>query len=170
MEIAVNSELPLQLHPENIKLETIDSPFNADMVLVRIGDIDKKINDVNEIVDDELRYLKSWREEELNKLESEKIFHSQILEVWMLSNEKKSVSLPHGRVFFRKQPLKIKVIDEYKLLQSSYIRTKKEIDKKKLLEHFKRTGEIVDGCDIVSPDDKFYIKPKIKEERQYGKY
>ena len=136
----------------------IESSFKADLILIKIDEFQEQISEIIDLYEKEAAYLKEWTEERVKKLTQNMDFYKHNLEIWMLQKEKRSISLPHGKAYFRKQPFKVEVINEDKLIDNGFKRITTSVDKKKLLEHFKSSGEIVDGCDIVKPDEKFYVK------------
>lgn len=76
----------------------------------------------------------------------------------------KSIATPFGRCGFREVPRHLEIVDASKLLDefeagklpAEWIRTKHEVNKAALNEHFAKTGEIPPGCDCVQAVERFY--------------
>jgi queuine tRNA-ribosyltransferase len=45
-----------------------------------------------------------------------------------------------------------------------YFREKQMLDKKSIMENFKKTGEIPNGCDIIRHEEKLYVKPTLNRK------
>ena len=97
----------------------------------------------------------------MDKLLNKRAYLIQVLDTYMLINNKKRLNLPHGRASYRKQPYKVDVKDEKRLIKQGYSREVITLDKKSIIDQFKTTGEIPEGCDIIRDDDKLYVKPAI---------
>ena len=75
----------------------------------------------------------------------------------------RSIKLLSGTVGFRKSPMKLEVLDEAQAMAWAKTHLKDAVKvtefllKTPILEHFKETGEMPDGCDKVDPKDNFYI-------------
>ena len=82
---------------------------------------------------------------------------SYTLEVFLVQTEKGRLNLPHGSVSYRKQPFHVEVLNENKLISEGFVRNKASVNKKSILQHFKSTGEIPDGCEIERPDNKLFV-------------
>ena len=136
----------------------IESSLDADLLMIKIDGYEKEIQEVLDLYVAEMEYLKYWKEVRVNKLNDALNWYKQNLEIWMIQSEKRSVNLPHGKAYYRKQPFKVEVIDEDQIIKSGFTRITTHVDKKMLLEHFKKTGEIVEGCEMIKSDEKFYVK------------
>ena len=91
------------------------------------------------------------------KLDKKIQWLSQHLEVFLVTSESERLNLPHGKVSYRKQPFHVEVLDENKLISGGFVRTKASVDKQSIMNHFKATGEIPEGCEIERPDKKLVV-------------
>lgn len=136
----------------------IGSSLDADLLMIKIDEYEKEIREVLDLCVAEMEYLKHWKEVRVNKINDALTWYKQNLEIWMIQSEKRSVNLPHGQAYYRKQPFKVEVVDKDRIIKSGFTRITTHVDKKMLLDHFKKTGEVVEGCEMIKPDEKFYVK------------
>lgn len=70
-----------------------------------------------------------------------------------------NIETPLGKVSIAKNPMSVEITDETKI-PKEFIKEKIEytIDKKGLLDHFKSTGELIDG--VKFNDDKYSLRIK----------
>jgi len=133
--------------------------LQADIQLMRLQNIQSRMDEITDLFQKELDHLKQWKERRLEVLQNQYDFFSHSLENWLSANQAKSVNLPHGIVAFRKQPLRVEILDEDMVIsQTPFIRIRKSPDKSAILKHYKQTGEILPGTDIIQPDPKFTVK------------
>ena len=138
--------------------------FTADNTLMKMIRVQQEINQVKELYEQELEQLKSWKKDRLSSLEEKYGFYKSSMKAWLSNQNKKKAELPHGKVYFRKQRQKVKVLDEYKVIENGeFIRIKKKPDKRAMLRAFKDHGLIPEGTDIFRPEPKFYVKLKSQE-------
>ena len=145
---------------DSIKVHII-SEFDADMTITKINEIDEELDSIDQIVKKEISYLKEWEDSEAGKLNRKRDYLMQVLETYMLINNKRKLNLPHGRASYRKQPFKVDIKDENLLMSQGYFREKQILDKKSIMDNFKKTGEIPNGCDIIRHEEKLYVKPTL---------
>ncbi len=101
------------------------------------------------------------------------VYEGQVADITrgLLTGKAKSVKTPFGTVGFRKQPQKLEVEDEDKILAAvlagdlpdEFMRTETRttVAKSIINEAFEKTGEIPPGC-VVRPEcDAFYIKHEV---------
>jgi hypothetical protein len=70
----------------------------------------------------------------------------------------KSLKTPFGTVRFRKAGGGLVVVDVAKVPpQFKSLKTEEVLSKAKLNDHFKLSGEVPAGCDVVPVTDKFYL-------------
>jgi len=69
----------------------------------------------------------------------------------------KSIKTPFGTVGFRTNPARLEIIDETKV-PWEFVKMSPSIEKAKLNEHFKNTGELPDGCKLTDAEEKFFVK------------
>ena len=147
--------------PEPIEIKDF---FMADNYLMKMIRLQTEINQIEELYKKELEQLESWRKDRLNKLDEKFNFYKGSLEAWLSNNNEKKADLPHGKVCFRKQKHKVKILDEDAIIENEeFVRIKKKPDKRAILRAFKNQGLIPDGTDIIRPDPKFYVKLKTSK-------
>ena len=139
----------------------IGSEFEADVLLIQIGDIESEMSRIDELHRQEIDHINSWQDKEMENLSKKQGWLKYNLELYLVQSEKKRLSLPHGTVYYRKQPYHVEIRDELKLIKSGFVRTTESVDKKSILSHFKSSGEIPEGCEIERPEDKLYVKPSV---------
>lgn len=103
-----------EVNEEKQKLEM--NKVLADRSLAAISILEDKINEVNEIAEQEINLIQNWNISELSKLQKKIDWL-----VWNLSNYitalgEKTVSLPHGQLKMRMGRDKVEVIDLQKFL------------------------------------------------------
>ena len=138
--------------------------LQADIQLMRLQNLQSRMDEIDDLFQKELDHLKQWKERRLEVLQNRYDFFSHSLENWLSANQEKSVNLPHGVVAFRKQPVRVEILDEDTVItQTPFIRIRKSPDKSAILKHYKQTGEILPGTDIIQPDPRFTVKLNPKE-------
>ena len=150
-----------QNEPEPLEIRDF---FTADNTLMKMIRVQQEIDQVNELYQQELQQLKEWKKDRLEGLNEKFGFYKSSLEAWLSNNNKKKADLPHGKVYFRKQRHKVKILDEDKVIESGkFVRIKKKPDKRAMMQAFKQHGLIPEGTDIFRPEPKFYVKLKNQE-------
>jgi len=138
--------------------------FTADNQLMKMIRIQNEIDQVEELYQMELNQLNEWKKDRLEGLNEKYGFYKSSLEAWLSNNGKKKADLPHGKVYFRKQRHKVKILDEDTVINNGeFVRVKKKPDKRAMLRAFKDHGLIPEGTDIIRPNPRFYVKLKYKE-------
>jgi phage host-nuclease inhibitor protein Gam len=155
MEYKIHNEIN---HDEPIQ---IGSEFEADVLLIQIGDIESEMSHIDELHRQEIEHINSWQDKEMENLSKKQGWLKYNLELYLVQSEKKRLSLPHGSVYYRKQPYHVEIRDDLKLIKSGFVRTTESVDKKSILSHFKSSGEIPEGCEIERPEEKLYVKPSV---------
>ena len=135
----------------------IGSDFEADVLLIQIHDHKMEKDRIIKLFEKETSHIKTWKDQEITKLDKKIQWLSQHLEVFLVSSESERLNLPHGKVSYRKQPFHVEVLDENKLISGGFVRTKVSVDKQSIMNHFKATGEIPEGCEIERPDKKLVV-------------
>ena len=156
-------KLPFDNHIESNENDTMEmdivSDYEADMAMLKINEIDQEIHSIIQVVKKEIEYIKEWNDSRKSKLEKQREYLMRVIETYMMIHHKKKLNLPHGKASYRKQPYRVEILDENLLLAQGYFREKQTLDKKSILDNFKKTGEIPQGCDIVKEEKKLYVKP-----------
>jgi len=123
-----------------------------------------RIDEIEALYRQELDHLNSWKEQRTGILQRQYDFYSRSLENWLAANNQKTVNLPHGVLQFRKQLVRVEVLDEQAVIDADeFVRVKKSADKSAIKKHYIRTGEVINGVEIVEPEPKFSLKLKRKE-------
>lgn len=117
--------------------------------------VTKQAEALIEAMKNEEERLKANRKANEKKLESFK----EYVKNCMMEMQIQKVETPLGEMKIAKNPMSVEILDEEQI-PDAYKRTKVEtsIDKKALIDHFKETGEIIDGAKIH--DDYFSLRIK----------
>lgn len=82
----------------------------------------------------------------------------------LAGQKKRSLRLPHGTCGFRRLPEGMTIYDKDRAIAAAEasvpeaVKIEKRLVKTPLLDHFKATGEVLDGCEHRPGRDKFYVK------------
>ena len=151
------------LYPEHIEQESfqVTDQQSAEWTVRKIAEHRRRQREVDELYQAELYRLKKWMEKETEK-EQNSILHLENLLMPWAQEQGKSVSLPSGRVRFRKVPDKFiyddrAVIEWAKANLPEAVRIKEEPDKATIKAHVKATGELPDGLTIEPQEPKFEV-------------
>ena len=145
--------------PDPGDLLDITDFFKADVAVMKLIYLQDRMDEINDLYHKELDHLNRWKEQRTAILQRQYNFFSRSLENWLAVSNRKSANLPHGKLIFRKQPPHVDILDEDTVLKKGlFIRIKRLPDMAAILKHYKATGEIPDGCDIIEPEPKFSIK------------
>jgi len=134
--------------------------FKADVAVMKLIYLQDRMDEIDDLYHKELDYLNRWKKQRTAILQRQYNFFSRSLENWLAISNRKSANLPHGSLIFRKQPPHVDILDEDTVLKTGlFVRIKRLPDIAAILKHYKATGEIPDGCDIIEePEPKFSIK------------
>jgi len=145
--------------PEPDDLLDISDFFQADVTCMKLIYLQDRMDEIEVLYRQELDHLNSWKEQRTAILQRQYDFFGKSLENWLTVTNQKSANLPHAVLQFRKQPIRVEVLDEQSIIDAGvFIRVKQSPDKFAIRKHYQQTGEIVDGCNIVEPEPKFSIK------------
>ena len=160
LSLAESSDLPQEdCSSDPGDLLDIKDFFNADVAVMKLIYLQDRIDEIDDLYNKELDHLNRWKEQRTAILQRQYNFFSRSLENWLTISNRKSANLPHGRLIFRKQPPRVDILNEDIVLKKGlFVRIKRLLDKTAILKHYKATGEIPDGCDIIEPEPKFSIK------------
>ena len=133
----------------------------AEWVVRRIAESRKRQNEIDELYQAEMFRLKTWKEKEMQKEQSNIEYFETVLKPWA-QEQGKSVSLPSGKVRFRKMQDKFIYDDQMVIAWAKQhlpeaIRVKEELEKKAIKDHVKATGELPDGLSIEQQEPKFEV-------------
>jgi len=122
------------------------------------------MDEIESLYKQELDHLNHWKQRRTGILQRQYDWLSKSLESWLMASSQKTANLPHGTLQFRKQLVRVEVLDEQAVIDASiFVRIKKSPDKSAIKKHYIRTGEIVDGVTIIEPEPKFSLKLIRKE-------
>jgi len=150
--------------PEPDDLLDIPDFFQADVTCMKLIYLQDRIAEIEALYQQELDHLEKWKQRRTGIFQRQYDWLSRSLESWLMVSNQKTTNLPHGTLQFRKQLLRVEILDEQAIIDAgNFIRIKKTADKSAIKQHYIRTGEIVDGCDIIEPEPKFSLKLIRKE-------
>ena len=154
---------PDHLPQEDEAFAVVDQQ-TAEWTVRKIGEHRKKQAEIKELADAEIARIKEWAEKQTKQHENSVEYLQGVLRPWFEEQGEKSISLPSGRVRFRKVPDKFNFTDETaviawaKVHQPKSIRVKEEIDKNEIKRYIKETGEMPDGVEVEKPEPVFEVK------------
>lgn len=106
-------------------------------------------------IDTQIKRLQELKKVEQNKLDRYKDYVKNSMEIMGIEKIETGV----GKLQIARSPISVDIIDE-KLIPDEYkeIVTETKVDKKKIAENFKETGEIVEGVRINTNNTNLRIK------------
>lgn len=106
-------------------------------------------------IDEQIKRLQEYKTKVKSQLDNFKEYVKQNMEV--LGIEKIETDL--GKISIVKNPISVEVIDEYKIpAEYKEAVTTVKVDKKKIADNFKATGELIDGVKIHTDNKSLRIK------------
>ena len=159
--------------------QTIITDVNkASWAFREIIEIEKQMQDIEDLAKSELERINNWKKEELKSLQDSKQFFDFNLEQYFREQReldpKFKLSTPYGKVTARKQQPKWnyeddKTIEWLKENDISLIRIKEEVNKAELKKKYQvvgnqvvdLNGEIVEGIEIEYRDETITVKATI---------
>lgn len=136
--------------------------LRADQLLQTIGVVEEKMEEVNRLVENEIKIIEFFRSSELGKLERKRSWLAWNLEQYIRSTNEKTIRLPHGSMKVRNTREKTVVSDMEKFLLVAgkngwlrHIPESYEPDLQAIQQHIKRTGEIPLGVSLIAGENKF---------------
>ncbi|MFN0602674.1 siphovirus Gp157 family protein [Facklamia hominis] len=97
------------------------------------------------LIDDEVKRLQQKKKALSNNVDN---FKGYLKDVMTYSGKEK-VKTPLFTVWVQNNPQSLKVIDESKIPESYFIPQPSKLDRRKLLSDIKKTGEIIQGTEVV---------------------
>ena len=142
--------------------------MSADWALGKIRHHEMNMSARAALAKEQIKRINEWVERENRSDQNFVDYMATVLEPFakaQLQDEKKkrSVSLPNGKVGFRKAGGGLNVIDEAAAIAwakencKEAIKIKESILKKPLTTLMKEKGELADGCEPVPERDNFYV-------------
>ena len=92
------------------------SKIRADQALTVIASIEEKASEIEQIAEEEIKLISSWKESELVKLQKKESWLSFQLEQFLRTTGENTLNLAHGIIKVRKSRDKVTVVDEEKFL------------------------------------------------------
>jgi len=143
-------------------IEMTISQADADYYLGRVKALDRSIAGNNDSAEQQRQRIQIWLDSENEKLERRKRYYLLSLENWLHSTGDNSRNLVHGRIQYRKQPLKVEILDEETVRSDErfqrIVPEHVEIDRKALRQYVQQTGEEPEGVRVTVPGPKFSYK------------
>jgi len=150
--------------PELDDLLDISDYFQADVQCMKLIYLQDRMDEIETLYQQELNHLNHWKQRRIGILQRQYDYLGRSLESWLMTSNQKTANLPHGTLQFRKQLVHVEILDEQAIIDAGiFVRIKQSPDKSAIKKHYIRTGEIVDGCDIIEPEPKFSLKLIRKE-------
>ena len=148
------------------QIHEVKNSSDAQGVIRKIESLDEEVQEVEWLADAEIQRIKEWKNKELEKLQREIDHNKAILQGFMEKQRettgKKSLSLPNGRIRFKKQQPLFKFDNEKTIeyLRSNYpdlIKTKEDFNRNEAKKLVKENGEVWDGVEVEHREDKFEV-------------
>ena len=106
-------------------------------------------------IDEEIKRLQEYKKITKNKIDRYKEYVKSNMD--LLGIEKISTDL--GVISIAKSPISVEILDEQQIPDEyKEVVTTIKVDKKKIADNFKETGEIIDGVNIITNNTNLRIK------------
>jgi hypothetical protein len=143
--------------------ETVEmNKLMADRMLAAIAVLEGQMEEVNQLVETEIKLLEEYRSSQLTRLDKKRSWLAFNLEGFMRSSGEKTVRLPHGSMKLRKGRDKAIVVALEEFLtvgpKLGLVRTIPEQatpDIQAIVNHIKTIGEIPAGVTFIPADIRF---------------
>jgi phage host-nuclease inhibitor protein Gam len=167
--VADNDGRPVDAEAEAIRSEVV-AEFNATdpgqpvddenmATTLRYVRLRRRYEDEIERVKEQTAKIVSGLESRLRSLEFFRPVAEDTARRLIGGGKAKSVKLVWGTIGFRTSPPRVDICDEHSLDPLFVkIETVKKPDKTAINEHFKSTGEVPRGCELIDAHEKFYVK------------
>ena len=140
----------------------------ADAILYCIAREKRKRNDIINQAGEQINKIELWRDSEVERYEREIARQTERLQMYFLSlvaadPDLKTKKLPNGTIKTRKQRDQLVIEAENDFIEwhkdSHFVTTKtiRQINKKKVEDYIKKTGDLPELCKLNIRDDKFYV-------------
>lgn len=153
----------------------IDSLADADWVLKRLADLRAEVEENKRIEEAAIARIKLKTQALNNRVERGVCFFESKLRDYaeqhrvelLKGGKKKSRSLLHGTLGWRKVGGQLRVVDPDALMQwavqqpveNGFVRIKEEPAIDEIKRHFKTCGEVPPGMDVTPESEDFFVKP-----------
>ena len=146
------------------------SKIRADQALTVIASIEEKATEIEQIAEEEIKLITSWKESELTKLQRRESWLSFQLEQFLNKTGESTLNLAHGVIKVRKSRDKVTVVDEEKFLPVGKklglvrrIEAKEEPDLNAIRAYLKLHGNRPPSGVIVTPGQPTFSYSTLKK-------
>ncbi len=136
--------------------------LRADQILQTLAVLEDEAQEVDSIVEAEMKILEEYRASERQKIERKAEWLESKLEQFIRSTDQKTINLPHGSLKLRLGREKVEVTDKTAYLPFAqrkgllrHIDPSDEIDLLKLHNYIKQAGHIPTGVTVIPASTKF---------------
>ena len=151
------------------------SKVKADQLLMAIQVLEDKAEDLDKMVDEEIKIMEEYRQTEQERLNKRLRWLVWNLEQFMRTTGEKTVNLPHGTMKLRLGRDKVEITDLQQFLDNKVnqkflkvIPESYQPDTQEIVKYVKRTGHIPDGINLIPAETKFYYST-LKRSNTNGK-
>ena len=147
-------------------IESITPEIRLDKFLWVIKLKEAELEKCKDLANESITKTQNWLNSKEQKICSTIEYLSGQMRNYLKSQKLKTLSLPMGTIGFRKQPDTLEIIDESAFFENALPELIRHIpesftpDLKAIKEHIKLTGDLPDGIEIKTKDEKFYYKLK----------
>ena len=130
---------------------------DADRILQIIAKFDCQLSEINTGAKEMITRIEDWQRARIEPIEKQKQFYCNLLRSYLVQKDRKTEKLPTGTIQLRKMPDEIVIDDSEAVMLAGFKRetVKYSVDKTKLRNHIKQTGEIPDGADVLPQEPRF---------------
>lgn len=148
----------------------IVGPADIDRQLAIVAYHERSLLEAEEVVRKRKADLDHWLAKKRSRIEHKIAWHTQGMQAYLSITKQKSIDLPNGRIYKRKQqPVFIwpeDKSDSYRMLCAKLAREAPDmvnqninINKSAIRKHFNETGEVVEGVEVLLDEpDKFHYQ------------
>ncbi|MGK8440726.1 host-nuclease inhibitor Gam family protein [Staphylococcus epidermidis] len=160
---------------EKFKVTDLDS---ANWVFKKLDAINSKEQEINDLADKEINRIKSWKEKEVEELQSAKEYLEHLVTEYFISEREKDgkfkLKTPYGKVTSRKGAKVIQVSNEQEVIDqleqrgfNDYVKVTKKLSQSDIKKDFNvaedgtlidANGEIIEGASIVEKPTSYTVK------------
>jgi hypothetical protein len=150
--------------------------LRADQLLTAIGTLEQRADDINELVDSEIKLVEEYRGTELAKIQKKISWLSWNLEQFVRSSGEKTINLPHGSIKLRLGRDKVSIVELQQFLNDplnqkflKIIPESYEPDLSAIMSYVKSTGVIPTGAEFKEAETKYSHKTIRSESNGQNK-
>jgi len=133
---------------------------HADSLLWHYTKADQEKQEALRLAQQQIDKINNWLDLELNKINGRIEWLETGLKTFMSTTDKKTVKLPNGSLQTRQLPDRFEFADGFMEAYQQFKREKitYSLDKAAVKKHYKDTGEILEGLEVVPGDISFSVK------------